>query len=100
MDVSPRMNNHNIAENALKKLKQLNVDAAEISLSETKGFSVTARLCDVETVEHHAEKAFGVTVFQNQCTGSASSSDFSSDAIFATIEKACSIARFSNSDPY
>lgn len=84
---------------SLQKLKSMGVDAAEISLSKTKGFSVTARLGDVETVEHHTEKAFGVTVFQNQCTGSASSSDFSADSILATIEKACSIAHFSNPDP-
>src|SRR3990167_6639687 len=94
------MNLHDVAKNALKKLKSLNIDAAEISLGETKGFSVTARLVDVETLEHHLEKSFGVTVFQNQCTGSASSSDFSEGSIQATIEKACTIARFSGPDQY
>ncbi|EKD54444.1 MAG: microcin-processing peptidase 1, partial [uncultured bacterium] len=94
------MNLHDVAKNALKKLKSLNIDAAEISLGETKGFSVTARLGDVETLEHHLEKSFGVTVFQNQCTGSASSSDFSEESIQATIEKACTIARFSSPDQY
>ncbi|OGT44393.1 MAG: metalloprotease PmbA [Gammaproteobacteria bacterium RIFCSPHIGHO2_12_FULL_40_19] len=98
----PRINidARHLIDLALQKLKIKGVDAAEISISETKGFSVTARLGDVETVEHHTEKAFGVTVLQNQCTGSASSSDFSADSISATIEKACSIARFSSSDPY
>jgi len=94
------MTNHNLVETALKKLKSLNLDAAEISLSETKGFSVTARLGDVETLEHHLETSFSVTVYQNQCSGSAASSDFSQESIHATIEKACSIASFSSPDPY
>lgn len=94
------MNLHDTALTALKKIKSLSIDAAEISIAQTKGFSVTARMGDVETLEHHLEKSFGVTVFQNQCTGTASSSDFSPESIQATIEKALSIARFSSSDPF
>ncbi|HLB56862.1 MAG TPA: metalloprotease PmbA [Coxiellaceae bacterium] len=94
------MNNTHIAETALNKLKSLHVDAAEISIGETKGFSVSARLGDVETLEHYLDKSFSVTVFQNQCTGSASSSDFSIESINATIEKACTIANFSSPDPF
>lgn len=89
-----------LTDAALEKLRDLRVDAAEMGIGETKGFSLSARLGDVETVEHHLEKSFSVTVYQDHCTGSASSSDFSMESIFATIEKACSIAQFSNPDPY
>lgn len=94
------MNLHEAAQTALKKIKSLKIDAAEISIAQTKGFSVSARMGDVETLEHHLEKSFGVTVFQNQCTGSASSADFSPKSIQAAIEKALSIASFSSPDPY
>src|SRR3990167_8125680 len=88
------------ADIALQKLKSLGVNTAEISLSQASGFSVTARLGDVETMEHHLDKNFSVTVIQDYCTGSASSSDFSQAAIFSAIEKACSIASFSNPDSF
>ena len=71
-----------IAELALDKLKSMPVEAAEISANQSRGFSVTARMQAVETVEHHLEKSFSVTVFQQQRTGSASSSDFSRDSIY------------------
>ncbi|PIZ03757.1 MAG: metalloprotease PmbA [Gammaproteobacteria bacterium CG_4_10_14_0_8_um_filter_38_16] len=89
-----------VVDIALQKLKSLRIDAAELSANRSSGFSVTARLGDVETTEHHLEKNFGVTVFHKQSTGSASSSDFSLASISATIEKAAAIARFSNADPY
>ncbi|MCX7121148.1 MAG: metalloprotease PmbA [Gammaproteobacteria bacterium] len=88
------------ADMALQQLKTLGVTQAEISLSQASGFSVTARLGDVETLEHHLDKNFSVTVIRDYCTGSASSSDFSEASIFAVIEKACTIARFSNPDSF
>lgn len=88
------------AKIALKLLSAYNVDDADISLSSEKGFSVTARSGDVETIEHHLEKSLSVTVYQNHCTGSASCSDFSKVAIEQTIEKALSIAKFAQKDPF
>lgn len=88
-----------LADLVLQKLKSLGVEG-EVSLSSATGFSVTARLGDVETLEHHDDKSFGVTVIDKKRTGHASSSDFSYDSIFATIDKAMSIARFSNPDFY
>lgn len=93
-------NLHALVACALQKLQSHAINTAEISLSQTSGFSVTARLGDVETMEHHLDKNFSVTVYQNYCTGSASSSDFSEAAIFTTIEKALTIARFANPDSY
>lgn len=89
-----------VAEFALSKLKLLSVDAAEISVNQSRGFSVSARMQAVETSEHHLEKSFGVTVFHQKRVGTASSSDFSNDSIVATIDKAISIAHFAHPDPY
>lgn len=88
-----------LAHFALQHIRHLNV-AADLSISHAHGFSVSARMGDVETLQHHDEKNFGVTIYHNQCTGSATSSDFSHDSIRATIEKAFAIASFSNPDPF
>src|SRR3989338_2131063 len=89
-----------IQQHALKKLKSLHVDSGEVALHQTKGFSVTARLGEVETVEYHLEKNFSVAIYHQHRCGTASTSDFSIHAIDAAIEKALSIATFSNPDPF
>lgn len=89
-----------ITEDCLKKIKLLGIDQAEVVLNQELGFSVTARENEVETVEHHQAKGIIITVYKDQRTGSASSSDLSSKSIQNAVEKACSIARFSGQDPY
>src|SRR3990167_712388 len=89
-----------LAQIALDQIKKSRVNAGEVSIGESSGFSVSARMGDVETMEHHLAKSFNVTVYDRQCTGSASSADFSLESITKTIEKACTIARFSNPDPF
>jgi PmbA protein len=89
-----------LAQFTLEQIKKSGVDAGEVSIGEANGFSVSARMGDVETMEHHLEKSVNVTVYDQQRTGSASSSDFSVDSIVKTVEKACAIARFSQSDPF
>lgn len=89
-----------ISEDCLKKIKQLGMDQADVSLNQEFGFSVTAREKEVETVEHHQAKGLVVTVYKDQRAGSASSSDLSSQSIHDTINKACTIARYSGQDPF
>lgn len=89
-----------LAQFTLDQIKKSGVDAGEVSIGEANGFSVSARMGDVETMEHHLEKSVNVTVYDQQCTGSASSSDFSVESIIKTVEKACAIARFSQPDPF
>src|SRR3990167_8198342 len=86
-----------LAHLALRHIRSLNA-AADLSISDVRGFSVSARMGDVETLQHHNEKNFGVTIYYNHCTGSATSSDFSHESIIATIDKEFSIANFSNPD--
>ncbi|OGT51121.1 MAG: metalloprotease PmbA [Gammaproteobacteria bacterium RIFCSPHIGHO2_12_FULL_42_13] len=89
-----------ISEGALAYAHQKNIDAVEISLQTSKGFSVTARKGEVETLEHHQENSFSVTVIHQQCTGHASSTDFSKEAVIATIDKAITFARYAQKDPF
>lgn len=88
------------AEFALSEIKKKNIHAAEVMLGEGRGFSVSARLGEVETLEHHDKKSFTVTVIHEQCTGSATSSDLSHASVIAAIDKAITIARFASPDPF
>lgn len=74
--------------------------AAEAAASTSSGFSATVRMGQVETIEHDRDKEIDVTVYFDHKTGSASTSDFTEDALRLTVEKACTIAKFTGEDPY
>ena len=89
-----------IAQDLLDEAKQQGASAAEAGLSVENGLSVTARLGDVETIEHHCDQGLGVTVYFDQRKGSASSTDFSADSVKETVSAACSIAKYASEDEY
>jgi PmbA protein len=72
--------------------------AADASVNQ--GLGVTARLGEVETIEYQRDRGLGVTVYFGQRKGSASTADLGQQAIRDTVEKACTIARFTAEDPY
>lgn len=74
--------------------------AAEAGLSVDRGLSVTVRLGEVETIEHHRSQGLGVTVYFGQRKGSASSTDLSAQAIGETVAAACRIAQHAAEDEY
>lgn len=74
--------------------------AAEAAVSFGSALSVTVRLGEVETLEHHRQRGLGVTVYFDQRRGSASTADWRPEAIRATVESACAIARYTAVDPY
>lgn len=89
-----------LVDYVLTEARRCGVDDAEVSLSQEKGFAVTARDGDVETLEHHQDKGLMITVYKDQRTGSASTSDLSKDSIYSSLQKAISIAKFSGQDPF
>jgi len=89
-----------LVERILTLARAAGADAAEVGATEDAGRSVSVRMGDLETVEFNREKGFGIAVYFGGHKGSASTSDTSEDAIAATVEKACSIARFTQADPY
>ncbi|MBF6648141.1 metalloprotease PmbA [Methylobacter sp. BlB1] len=89
-----------IVQSILDEAKNQGASAAEAGLSQESGLSVTARLGDVETIEHHRDQGLGVTVYFGQRKGSASSSDLSPASIKETVSAACSIARYTSEDEY
>ncbi len=73
--------------------------AAEAAVSFGTALSVTVRLGEVETLEHHRDRGLGVTVYFDSRKGSASTSDWSEAAIRDTVGAACDIARHTAADP-
>ncbi len=88
-----------LVEQALSEARRHGASAAEASTSVGQGLSVTVRLGEVETVEHTRDKHLGITVYFGQRSGSASTSDFSAQALADTVRAACSIARYIPEDP-
>lgn len=86
-------------QQALEEARRRGASAAEANASAGHGFSVTARMGETETVEHHRDKDLAVTVYFSDRTGSATTSDLSADAIRETVRAACNIARYTAADP-
>ncbi|HVV68045.1 MAG TPA: metalloprotease PmbA [Gammaproteobacteria bacterium] len=89
----------NLVRSMLDQAKQAGVTQAEATFRNEAGFSVTVRKGAVETLEHHRAKGLSLTVYFGHCSGSAVTSDLTPSALRTTLEKACSIARFTGNDP-
>src|SRR5258707_7933596 len=87
-----------IIERALEEARARGATQAEAAVSQDTGLSVGVRLGEVETLDHQRDRSLGLTVYFGQRKGSASTADFSLDAVRATVAKACSIARFTAED--
>jgi PmbA protein len=87
-----------IIERALDEARSRGASQAEAAVSQDTGLSVGVRLGEVETLEHQRDRSMGITVYFGQRKGSASTADFSPEAVRATVAKACSIARFTAED--
>jgi len=73
--------------------------AAEVGCSADQGLSLTVRLGEVETIEHHRSQGLGITVYYGLRKGSASTTDLSEHALAETVGAACRIARYGAEDP-
>src|SRR5271156_5320577 len=89
-----------IIERSLEEARARGATQAEAAVSQNSGLSVGVRLGEVETLEHQRDRSMGITVYFGQRKGSASTADFSPEAVQATVAKACSIARFTAEDAY
>lgn len=85
---------------AINIAKQLGVDQAEVALNKTSGISVNTRLGEVENIEFNRDGAMGISVYVNQCKGSASTADLSVEAIDATVKAAVDIAKYTSQDEF
>lgn len=87
-----------LAADILSEAKRQGASSAEAGISTSSGLSVTVRMGDVETIEHTRDKGLGLTVYFGKKKGSASTTDFSKDAVGDTVRAACAIARHTSED--
>ena len=87
-----------VVRDVLAEAKRLGASAAEAGISSSTGLGVTARLGDVETIEHTQDRGLAVSVYFGQRKGSASTTDLAPAAIRDTIAAACGIARHTSED--
>ncbi len=84
---------------ALEEARRLGAEAAEAAASEERGLSVTVRLGELETLEHHRDRGLGVTVYAGGSRASASTTDLAPEAVRETVAAALSAARHTARDP-
>jgi len=87
-----------IVAGALDEAMGRGASQAEADANLQQGLTVGVRLGEVETVEYQRDRGLGVTVYFGTRKGSASTADLDPNAIRATVEKACSIARYTAPD--
>ncbi len=83
---------------ALQEARRSGASQCEADASLQRGLTATVRLGEVDTVEYQRDRGLGVSVYFGKRKGSASTADLSSDAVRATVEKACAIARYTAED--
>lgn len=89
-----------LVANVLQKVTQQGVTNAEVDVAVNKGFTVTVRKGEPESIEYHQDKIMNITVYMGQRMGAASLSDLRPEAIQSAIQAACNIARYTDEDPY
>ena len=100
MDVDDDSNSlTRVVARCLDDARTRGASAAEAVASVDGGLSVGVRMGEVETVEYQHDRSLGVTVYFGDRKGSASTADFSDDALAATVDAACRIARHTSADP-
>lgn len=87
-----------LTQNMLKQATELGASQTEISIGMNKGFSISVRGGEAETIEYHQDKAIDIVVYMGKRSGSASLSDFQPASIQRAVEAACHIARFTDED--
>lgn len=88
-----------IVNDVLQMAKKFGATQAEASMSKVQGISVGARLQELETLEFTNDGGLGISVYDGERKGSASTSDLSQAALEQAVRKAVEIAKHTNNDP-
>lgn len=87
-----------LSQVVLQEAARCGADQAAVAIVANKGFSVSARQGEVETVEYNQDKSIEIDVYFGKRCGSASISDIRPEAIRSAVEAACHIAKFTHED--
>jgi PmbA protein len=89
-----------IARQVLDLARAEGATAAEVDIGTGSGLAVTARIGEVETIEHQRDKGLSITVYMGHQKGNSSSTDFAPAALKNSVQAACTIARLAGADDY
>ncbi len=89
-----------VAAFTLEEARRQGASQYEVDVSLSQGLGTTVRLGEVDTIEYQRDRGLAVTVYFGKRKGSASTADLGREAVRATVEKACAIARYTAEDPY
>ena len=89
-----------IADHLLDEAKAAGATAAEVDIDKGTGLSVEVRMGTVDKLQYHRDQGVNLTVYFGHRKGSASTGDFSKQALQDTIDAACRIARYTSEDPF
>ena len=89
-----------VAGFALEEARRQGASQYEVDASLSQGLGTTVRLAEVDTIEYQRDRGLAVTVYFGKRKGSASTAALGREAVRATVEKACAIARYTAEDPY
>ena len=81
----------------INDFKSKNIDL-QFNVSISDGFTVNCRSKELENIEYHNDVALGVTVYNNQKKGTASTNNLSDTSIITTINKAIDISKNTQED--
>lgn len=88
-----------LAERVLQMARDTGSTQAEASLSYSRGFSVSVRNGEVESLEFQRDRSLGVTVYVGKRRGNASTGDLSDRGLRECVAAAQTIARVTEEDP-
>ncbi len=89
-----------IVQQVLDAAKSAGATSAEADIGTGNGLSVTVRMGELETIEHQRDKGLSLTVYLDQQKASASTTDFTSQAIADAARAACTIAKNAGADEH
>ncbi len=84
----------------LQTAQELGADQAQVSLSQSEGFSVDVREQAVESLNREQDLSIHLTVYRHQANGSASLSDWSYEGLRKGVQAAMAAVAFTEADPY
>lgn len=83
----------------LDMARDLGATQSEASLSYSRGYSVSVRNSEVESLEFQRDRSLGVTVYYGHRRGNASTGDLSDAGLREAVQAAATIARVTEEDP-
>ncbi len=87
-----------IATRVIDHARAGGADQAEVTVTSSLAREAGVRLGEIETLEEARDRGVRVTVYSQQCVGSASTGDLRADAIDETVDRALAIARYTQPD--